>query len=86
MKIEERTGMRRADQGRALRNSHFEKHPHSPHDLTAEDLHNIYQAAKAAEADGQIITAATSGYYIGFLNGYKARQLEERTERKAAAE
>lgn len=83
MKIEERTGMRRADQGKALWNAHFEKHPRSPHNLTTKDMYDIYQAAQAEE--DSIIKAMMAGYYIGFMNGYKARQLEERTERKAAA-
>lgn len=64
--------------GRKILERHREKHPRTPHDLNAEELDKIH-AALSDQGETGPLDWILAGFYIGFMKGYKARQLEERT-------
>ena len=69
--------------GRKLLKDHLRKNPHSPHQLFTSDIEEVarHPIAKWGHRESDLILG---GYYIGFLKGYQARQLEERKAKKGS--
>lgn len=72
------TGTELAERGEKLRDEHFTKHPRSRCNVYTDQLEDLLKEWERGGDPVEVLMKATAA---GFLKGYQARQLEERTRR-----